>query len=260
MNRRPIIVTRAGEPGRALARALEMAGEESLWVPAFEIGPAPDARLLAEVLARLAGYKLAVFVSPAAVEALAPRLAQPWPRATAIGVVGAGTRRAVLAGIRGAANVKLFAPEAAGSDGEGSGSEQLWQALQPAIDRFDRVLILRAEHGREWLADQMRAAGATVDAVAVYTRRTVPIAAAAAATVRGWQATGRTVVLVVASSEAVDAVVGRLDALAGAAWTRTALALASHERIAQRLRAAGFARVEVAPLEVEAIRKATGAQ
>jgi hypothetical protein len=51
-------------------------------------------------------------------------------------------------------------------------------------------------------------------------------------------------------------VVSQLDPLAGAAWTRSALALASHERIAQRLRAAGFTHVKLVAPEVEAIRKA----
>jgi uroporphyrinogen-III synthase len=260
VNHRPIIVTRVGEPGRALARALEDAGEESLWVPAFEIGPAPDEGRLGEVLAQLSSYNLAVFVSPAAVEATAARLAQPWPSATAIGAVGAGTRRAILASIPGAAHAPLFAPEAPESASEGSGSEQLWPVLQPASERLRRVLILRAEHGREWLPDQLRAAGAVVDAVPVYTRRVATISAAAAATVRGWQAAGRTAVLVIASSEAVDAVIRQLDVLVGVAWTRSALALASHERIAQRLRDAGFVRVGVAPLEAKAIRKASFAQ
>ena len=260
MNRPPIIVTRAGEAGRALACALQDAGEESLWVPAFELGPAPDAGHVSEVLARLSSYNLAVFVSPAAVEATAARLDGPWPAATAIGAVGAGTRRAIRARIPGAALAPLFAPEAPESGSEGSGSEQLWQVLSPSINRLHRVLILRAEHGREWLHDQMSAAGARVDAVAVYTRRVAMISSNAAATVRGWQAAGRNAVLVIASSEAVDAVIRQLDGLVGVAWTRSALALASHERIAQRLRTAGFVRVGVTPLDAEAIRKAILAQ
>jgi len=260
VSRVPIIVTRAGQAGRALARALEEAGEESLWVPAFEIGPAPDTGQLGEVLGQLSSYNLAVFVSPAAVEATAARLGEPWPSSTAIGAVGDGTRRAILARIPGAATAPMFAPETPESDTEAGGSEQLWPVLLPAIDGLRRVLVLRAEHGREWLLDQMRAAGAVVDTVAVYTRRVATISATEAATIGGWQAAGRTVALVIASSEAVDAVIRQLDELAGVAWTRSALALASHERIARRLREAGFVRVGVAPLEAEAIRKAIFAQ
>jgi uroporphyrinogen-III synthase len=260
VNRPPIIVTRAGAPGRALARALADAGEESLWLPAFEFGPAPDEARVAATLTQLSGYNLAVFVSPAAVDATAERLAQPWPRRTAIGAVGASTRRAVLAGIPNAGDAALLAPDATEAEGEGGGSEPLWKVLQPVIDRFRRVLILRAEHGREWLGEQMTGAGVEVEALPVYTRRATTISPAAAAAICGWRAAGRTPALVITSSEAVDVLVGQLDALAGAGWTRSALVLASHERIAQRLRVAGFARVGVTTLEVEAVRKAAFAK
>jgi uroporphyrinogen-III synthase len=256
VNRPPIIVTRAGDTGQSLAVALADAGEECLWLPAFEFGPAPDEPRVAELLGQLDRYNLAVFVSPAAVKATASRLGKPWPRGTAIAVVGAGTRRAIRAHISSASEATLFAPEVGDVESEQGGSEALWRALQPAIVQMSRVLILRAQQGREWLAERMAAAGARVDALAVYTRRPAPMSSAAQATVRRWQAAQRAAVLVVASSEAVDAVVEQLDALAGAAWTRSALALASHERIAQRLRAAGFNEVKLVAPEVDAIRKA----
>jgi len=251
-----IIVTRAGETGQSLASALADEGEECLWLPAFVFGPAPDEPRVTKVLGQLDRYNLAVFVSPAAVKATASRLGKPWPRGTAIAVVGAGTRRAIRAHIPSASDAALFAPEVGDAESEQGGSEVLWRALQPAIDRMPRVLILRAEQGREWLAEQMTAAGAKVDALAVYTRRRAPMSPAAQTDIRRWRAAGRTAVLVIASSEAVDAVVEQLDALAGAAWTRSALALASHERIAQRLCAAGFTNVKLVAPEVEAIRKA----
>ena len=260
MNRPPIIVTRAGDTGRSLASALVDAGEECLWLPAFELGLPPDEPRVTEMLAQLDRYNLAVFVSPAAVKATASRLVRPWPRETAIAVVGAGTRRAIRSNIPSAGDATLYAPESSDAESEQSGSEALWLALQPAIDRMRRVLILRAEQGREWLGEQMAAAGAKVDALAVYTRRRAVASAAARADILRWKAAQRTAVVVVASSEAVDAVTGQLDPLAGAAWTRSALALASHERIAQRLRAAGFTHVKLVAPEVEAIRKAIVAQ
>jgi uroporphyrinogen-III synthase len=263
VKRSPIIVTRAGAPGAELARALGEAGEDSLWLPAFTLGPAPDEGRVIEVLARLATFDLAVFVSPAAVEASARRLPQPWPGTTAIGVVGEGTRRAVVARVAGAAGAALFAPGDAEPDGEGSGSEPLWQQLQPAIGTrggIRRALILRAEQGREWLAAQMRAAGVEVETLAVYTRRAAEPATDAVARVRAWRAANQRAVLLVASSEAVDVVMNLLDAVAGPAWTRSARVLAPHARIAERLRSAGFADVAIATFDVEAIRKAAFAQ
>ena len=254
MNRKPIVVTRAGEAGRALADALVDAGEDVLWLPAFELGPAPDPVQVTAVLTNLASYDLAIFVSPAAVEATAPWLKQAWPAATAIGAVGSATRRAVLARIAGAANATVFAPDdAAYAEG---GSESLWGVLQSSAGRMKRALILRAEHGRQWLGEQLSTAGVEVDTLAVYTRRACAISTEAVRRLQGWQAAQRGLALVVASSEAVDAIAGQLDPLVGPAWTRGARALASHERIAERLRKAGFTDVQLVAPEVEAIRKA----
>jgi uroporphyrinogen-III synthase len=256
VNRPPIIVTRAGDTGQSLASALADRGEECLWLPAFEFGPPPDAPRVAAVLDQLDRYNLAVFVSPAAVKATASQLGKPWPRGTAVAAVGAGTQRAIKAHIPSSSDARLFAPEVGDAESEQGGSEALWRGLGPAMEQMGRVLILRAEQGREWLAEQMAAAGAKVETLAVYTRRRAPMSPAAQAAIRRWQAAQRTPVLVVASSEAVDAVVEQLDALVGAAWTRSAQALASHERIAQRMRAKGFTDVKLVAAEVEAIRKA----
>lgn len=65
----PVIVTRPAAGGRALAAALLARGLDALWLPAFEIGPAPDEAAARAALARLADFDLAVFVSPAAVRA-----------------------------------------------------------------------------------------------------------------------------------------------------------------------------------------------
>jgi uroporphyrinogen-III synthase len=255
VNRKPIVVTRAGEAGRTLARALADAGEDVLWLPAFELGPAPDGAHVAAVLGNLGGYDLAVFVSPAAVEATAPWVKEAWPAATAIGAVGSATRRAVLARIAGAAAATLFAPDDT-AYAEGGGSESLWSVLQPAAGRMKRALILRAEHGREWLGEQLSAAGLAVDTLAVYARKPCVISIETVQRLQAWQAAQRRPVLVVASSEAVDAIARQLDPVVGPAWTRAALALASHERIAERLRAAGFTDVRRVAPEVEAIRNA----
>jgi len=257
VKRRPIVVTRAGDAGEDLARLLAEAGEETLWLPAFVFGPAPDESRATEVLGRVSDYQLAIFVSPAAVEATAARLTQPWPSGTAMAAVGEGTRRAILARIPAAVRAALFAPEGMDAEGEGGGSEALWQVLRPVVGHTPRALILRAGHGREWLAEQLARAGVDVETLAVYTRQPAPVSPEATARIRDWKAAGQTAVLVVASSEAVETLISQLDPIVGSDWTRSALAWLQHERIAQRLRIAGFAEVKVATLDVEAIRKAT---
>ena len=256
MNRRPIIVTRTGPAGEALVRSLQALGDEAVWIPAFELGPPSDAARVTTVLAKLAGYQLAVFVSPAAVEATAERLKGAWPSGTAIGAVGEGTQRAILAQIPSAARATLFVPTA----GAGEGSEPLWTALQPVVGDLRQVLILRADHGREWLTEQFERAGVIAETLAVYSRHVGAIPADVVARLRAWQAAGHVPALLVTSSEAVDALIGLLEPVLGGPGTRVLPALAVHERIAARLRAAGFGRVHVVTLDVESIRKAAFAK
>ncbi len=257
MTPRPVIVTRPGEPGAQLTRDLAAAGLLAVWVPAFTLGPPPDERRVAEVLGRLAQFQLAIFVSMPAVEATAKRLPGPWPGSTAVAAVGAGTRRAVADAIPSAAAARCFAPGKAG-DGE-SGSEALWNVLRPALSGIRRALILRAQHGREWLGENLASAGVEVENLAVYSREAAtPAAPEHEQVFRGQGGFDRAVVLFT-SSEAVDTFVGRLDP-GGRALLGAARVLAPHERIVARARAAGFTDVHLATLDIDAIRQAALAQ
>lgn len=259
MTARPILVTRPGPAGQALTAALNERGADARWLPAFDIGPAPDEPAARAALAGLARHDLAIFVSPNAVRAAAALLDGPWPAATAIGAVGGGTARAVRSYLP-AEGARLIAPD--GDDGDAdaaSGSEAFWQALTSTAQgrTFSDVLLLRAAHGREWLPQKLAAAGARVTAIAVYTRSAHAWSTADRAWLRAREGVAAPVV-VVTSSEAVDA----LLAQAGAArhgWLRSGVALASHPRIAQRLREAGFGDVREAAAEVDAILAAAGA-
>jgi uroporphyrinogen-III synthase len=250
VNARPLVVTRPGAAGQRLAEQLRAGGCEAVWLPAFEFGPAPDPEQARAALASLADCDLAVFVSPAAVAATATLLAQAWPAGTTIGAVGAATKREVLARIAGAEAATILAPTA---DDEG-GSEALWDELAASGRAFRRALILRAEHGREWLAERLQAAGVQVRLLAVYTRRIAAPAPRALATLRAWMQAGRAPAVLVTSSEAVDALAQLDDELR--AWLRVGRALATHERIAQRLRAAGFADVQTVAADAAALARA----
>lgn len=254
----PVIVTRPEAGGRALAEALGARGFEALWLPAFEIGPAPDEPAARAALAQLADFDLAIFVSPAAVRATAALLAGTWPAGTAIGAVGAGTARAVAQSIPGAQAARLIAPDEA--DEHDAGSEALWDALTRAALRPQRVLLLRAEGGRAWLADRLTGAGAHVTAVAVYSRRAHSASDDEIAALRRWRNAGRAPAMLVTSSEAVDVLLRQIDRAGARDWLRAGLALATHARIAERLRAAGFARVALAAPRADAIVAALGAQ
>lgn len=238
----PVIVTRPAAPGRRLAAALRARGWEVAWWPAFEIAPPPDEAMVRQALARVADYDLALFVSPNAVHATAERLSGDWPPATVIGAVGAGTRAAALAELRGAGAATIVAPD----EGDESGSEGFWRAWLASGRRARRVLLLRAATGREWIVDRLRGADAEVDALAVYDRRPHRLPDGERERLRGWIAAARTPVTIVSSAEAVGAVLEQVAPVPGAAaWLRGGPAIATHPRVAERLQAADFTRVEV---------------
>jgi len=244
-----VVVTRPGAAGSSLADELARRGQPALWLPAFEFGPPPDEARARAVLASVADFDLAIFVSPQAVRATAALLAQPWPAGTVIAAVGAGTRAAVAA-IGGSERARLL-PERE-EDMHGSGSEALWPLLQAMQPLPGRVLLLRAQSGREWLADRLHDAGSSVTPVAVYSR--LPCCPSDELRARLAAAVPRGLASVVSSS---DAVASLTDALGGQPAVlqalRAGLALASHPRIAERLRSSGFARVVVCAPEAAAI-------
>lgn len=242
-----LIITRPGAPGQQWTAAARARGVDALWLPAFDFGPAPDPLAARAALARLADYDLAIFVSPQAAAAAAALLDTPWPAGTRIGAMGAGTRRAVLQMVAGAQAAQMLAPEQ--DDG---GSEALWRELAPRLGAFARVLILRASHGREWLAARLRERGSQVVELAVYTRRPAPLTEEARQWLRARRAAARQPALLVTSSEAVPALAAQL-APVDLQWLRGGVALATHARIARRLRAAGFTQVREVAAEIDAV-------
>jgi uroporphyrinogen-III synthase len=240
-----VIVTRPAAAGERLHRQLVERGWDAVWWPAFDIRPAPDAARARERLTQLDRFDLAIFVSPIAVQATAALLEAPWSARVAIGAVGEATGQAVRDLLAPPVEVPLVVPPAVA----GSGSEAFWSQWTRTGHRAGHVLILRAQHGREWLADRFAAAGAQVESLPVYERVDGAPGAAAPDAVRRFIATSRPLT-VFTSSEAVDALDRRLATEPGAlAWLRSGTALASHARIRERLLAAGYTRVELTPAD-----------
>jgi uroporphyrinogen-III synthase len=237
----PVIVTRPAAPGKRLTALLRARGRDAVWWPAFDIAPPADEAAVRRAIDQLATYDLALFVSPNAVHATAERLDAPWPPATAIGAVGASTRDAALSELRDADAATIVAPD----DGDESGSEGFWRAWQATGRRARRVLLLRAVTGRDWIIDQLRAADAEVDALAVYDRTPHRLPDSERARLLAWIREGATPITIVSSAEAVGAILEQVRGIDGAAeWLQRGRALATHPRVAQRLQAAGFLHVE----------------
>ena len=153
--------------------------------------------------------------------------ARGWPPRIAVFAPGPGTAEALAAA--GIANVRI---PVATFDSEG-----LLELPELADVRGKRVLILRGEGGREYLAEALRARGAQVDAVACY-RRALP-----RSDVQGLAEAfrnGAIDVVTITSSEALDNLWSLANESIRAAWS-TRPTFAPHPRIVARARDLGLA-------------------
>lgn len=237
-----VVVTRPQREAQDWVQALQQAGHQAWALPLITIAPAPDPAAVQQAWRQLDRYQALMFVSANAVDGFqaarpadAPPLAQAW-------ATGPGTVRALRRA--GVPEACIVAPAAEATQFD---SEALWALVAPQLKPGARILIVRgadaAGHssegaGRDWFAAQVQAAGATADLLASY-RRAVPVldaaqrqnAQAAAADGSVW---------LFSSSEAVR---NLQAALPGQDW-RQARAVATHARIAEAARAAGFAKVQ----------------
>ncbi|MBI2824336.1 MAG: uroporphyrinogen-III C-methyltransferase [Planctomycetia bacterium] len=160
-----IVVTRPIDQADPLRSRLEELGAEVLVQPAIEIGPPLDPGPLDAALDRVAAFDWLVFSSANGVRFVLDRL-----------LARSDARR--LAGVRlaaiGAATAAELAHYALRADlvPDEYRAEGLAAALSGAAEG-KRFLLARASRGRELLAEELRAAGATVEQVVAYDSRDV---------------------------------------------------------------------------------------
>jgi uroporphyrinogen III methyltransferase/synthase len=173
-----VVITRpAGQSNELIAR-LAAAGIATLDFPLIDIAPVTDDAPLRAALASLERYALVVFVSPNAVDQAFAHSDSIWPHALPIGVVGPGSVQALVRhGVAAPAYKVISPPSGSDEDTARFDSEGLFAAIDTALGATSlegkRVLIVRGDGGREWLAERLREAGAELDTVAAY-RRLVP--------------------------------------------------------------------------------------
>jgi uroporphyrinogen-III synthase len=248
-----VIVTRPALQALPWVERLRALGVDAVALPLIDIAPAEDPAPLVAAWHGLAGQSLVMFVSANAVaHFFAQRPAgAAWPAGVLAGSTGPGTSAALLeAGVDGGCLVEPAA------DAPSLDSEALWARLAHRDWAGRRVLVVRGEQGRDWLADTLRAHGAEVDFVSAYRRlppapgadgRAVLAAALAEPAGHLWH---------FSSSEAVGRLPAMVSAVApGTGWQRS-LALASHPRIAEAARALGFGHVERVAVQPEAVAAA----
>lgn len=239
---RCVVVTRPADQAEGWVASLREVGIEAVALPLLGIAPAADPGPVDAAWQALADHALLVFVSPNAASQFfarrPPGLA--WPAELRVASPGPGTSE-VLRGLGvPAAAVIEPAPDALQFD-----SEALWQQLGRLPWQGRRVLIVRGEGGREWLAEQLVAAGAEVRFVAAYRRGPPQLDEVQQA--RLHQALGAPArhLWMFSSSEAVDQLAPAAGLTAPDLQTRLreAVAIATHPRIAERAQAAGFGSV-----------------
>ena len=261
-----VIVTRPETDAQAWLNAIQKAGHEAVYLPLIEIGPAPDSQAVDLAWQQWQRWQAVMFVSAQAVRMFfAQRPMQAGPRFWA---TGPGTRQALIE-----AGVAANAIDAPNADSAQFDSEALWQVVSPSLKKQVPVLIVRGNEdaldsnptltananlnsspspssnpgnnqpvnpqgvGRDWLAQQIIHAGASVEFVVAYSRRPPQWSAPQLEIAK--QAAFDGSVWCFSSSQAVLHLQAQLP---NVQWNK-ACCVATHARIAQTARDVGFVHV-----------------
>jgi len=232
-----VLVTRPLAEAQPWVRQLRDRNFDAVALPLIEIRAAPGAAPLAAAWRNIAACRAVMFVSAnAAREFFAQRPANaPWPEQTRAWCPGSGTRRALEQA--GLPEGQLDSPA---EDSPRFDSEALWERVASQVRPADHVLIVRGGEadngqpsGRDWLADQLKAAGAQVQTVMAYVRAMPEFTPSQRDEAIAGASGG---VWLFSSSQAVSNLSRWLP---GQSWTQ-ARAIATHPRIAQAVRNASF--------------------
>jgi uroporphyrinogen-III synthase len=247
-----VIVTRPTQEAAQWVHALNDAGFDAVALPLIGVLPPPDPAAVAAAWARITEFDAVMFVSGNAVEHF---FASKPPAAPVFGMPGATNIRAFVTGPGSLSALKRVQVDVRSIDmpdraAEQFDSEALWAVVAQRVQAGYRVLIVRGSGsstgdaalpdkaadgvGRDWFAEQVRAAGGHVEFVVSYQRRPPALSDREGAMVREAAADGS--VWLFSSSEAI----GNLVAVCpGQSWAQ-AKAVVTHSRIAQAARKAGF--------------------
>jgi uroporphyrinogen-III synthase len=247
-----VIVTRPAAQARDWVPRLQALGVDAVSLPLIGIEPARDPQAVRLAWASLADLRLVMFVSANAVAHffdLRPQ-GQDWPTALWAGSTGPGTSAALR-------EAGVPAQRIAEPDGSGPfDTESLWRRIEHWTWAGARVLVVRGDGGRDWLAERLRSAGAEVAFLAAYQRVSPVLEGDAAALLQAALDDPAAHCWHFSSSESIDHLV-RLRPAVG--WS-AACALATHPRIGEAARRAGFgavALVGVHPEDVAARMKSS---
>ncbi len=268
MSTKTIVITRPSGQARQLIEVLTQAIEKSgvakrtfpeiLSLPLLTIVPKDNLALADHIASALKDADLAIFVSPNAIESVMRLLERDWQdfskKIIPIGVMGGSSKLALQN--HGIGLEETPTPIVIPKNNEHWDSEGLWQELQGL--KWDwtnkKIVIFKGEGGRDWLADTLNKAGATIETISTYTRIPLDVDNPA------WQAIGEMdfskSLWLLTSSEAVrylgDTAKDRFAQTLG-----SASALCPHHNIADAAELIGFGEVFTTEPGDEALIKAT---
>ena len=265
-----IVITRPSGQARqlheALAKAIEKSGispnnfPKILSLPLLTIVPKEEEQLADYIASALNDADLAIFVSPNAIESVMRLLSRNWQdfskNVIPVGVMGGSSALALKN--HGIGLEQNPTPIVIPSDHQRWDSEGLWHALQDLNWNWagKKVVIFKGEGGRDWLADTLHEAGASVVGISTYAR--VPLSPQHAA----WQALKEKEIdfsqslWLLTSSEAVR-YLGQVVQEQGLLSLQTASAMCSHQNIANTATQVGFGKIYISEPGDEALIKAS---
>lgn len=254
-----VIVTRPAADAARWCEALAARGLDAVALPLIEIAPVSTDRAraaLAGAWQRIGQFQAVMFISSNAVTAFFAEKPPGADLPACCWAPGPGTARALAEAGVPAGRIVSPSGDAAQFD-----SEALWAAVQPqvATDGPGILLVRGADGngqgaGREWLARQLAAQGVPLAWVEAYERRAPRFDAAQRALASAAAADGA--VWLFSSSEAIQHL---LQAGVAADWSR-ARAVATHPRIAEAARAAGFGVVSMSRPTVDDVVRSIESQ
>lgn len=226
-----VVLTRPQGKNQALASALHAQGLDTLILPALALTPTLTTLPLSY---QPANFDLLIFVSAQAAQSYLDALAAAdlvFLPNQKIATVGAASAQPFhKAGL--AQQLHLIHPPA---DHPYQDSEALWELLQPQLDEFERVLLVRGQQGREWLSQKLVERQKKITRCCIYERLPAVWSEDAIRQLRQALLQPQTVTMLLSSSESTRAIytnIKRLNLIS--AWQQINF-VAIHPRIVECL-------------------------